>query len=333
MNLILGIVVVFGCVLGGFAVHGGQLGALWQPSELLIIGGAAIGALIIANPFSVTKKVAGGIARPAERRAVQEGSLPGAVLGHVRAAVDRAQGRHDGPGARHRRSGEERPVQASADPRRSITPSSSFRITCASIISGDMDQHQLEALMDLEIETHHHSGEEPAQALNKVSDSLPGFGIVAAVLGIVNTMGALGGPPEEIGIKVAAALVGTFLGILLAYGLLGPMSTRHGAPRPRRDRVLHHHQDLHHGIPAGSSAAGCDRVRSQVDAGGVASELQGSRSPAARQESLSVSGHASWLRVGTARHSRRSSSRRSRRAAMVTMAAPGKWPSPTSPPR
>jgi chemotaxis protein MotA len=93
------------------------------------------------------------------------------------------------------------------------------------IISGDMDQHQLEALMDLEIETHHHSGEEPAQALNKISDAMPGFGIVAAVLGIVNTMGALGGPPEEIGIKVAAALVGTFLGILLAYGLLGPLSS------------------------------------------------------------------------------------------------------------
>ena len=92
------------------------------------------------------------------------------------------------------------------------------------IISGDMDEHQLEALMDQEIETHHHDGEEPAQAMSKLSDAMPGFGIVAAVLGIVNTMGALGGPPSEIGHKVAAALVGTFLGILLAYGLLGPMS-------------------------------------------------------------------------------------------------------------
>jgi chemotaxis protein MotA len=93
------------------------------------------------------------------------------------------------------------------------------------IISGDMDQFQLEALMDLEIETHHHDGQEPASALTKTSDALPGFGIVAAVLGIVNTMGSLGGPPEEIGLKVAAALVGTFLGILLAYGLIGPMSS------------------------------------------------------------------------------------------------------------
>jgi chemotaxis protein MotA len=84
------------------------------------------------------------------------------------------------------------------------------------IISGDMDEHQLEALMDQEIETHHHDGEEPAQAMSKGLDAMPGFGIVAAVLGIVNTMGALGGPPSEIGHKVAAALVGTFLGILLA---------------------------------------------------------------------------------------------------------------------
>jgi chemotaxis protein MotA len=92
------------------------------------------------------------------------------------------------------------------------------------IISGDMDQHQLEALMDLEIETHHHDAGEPASAISKVADAMPGFGIVAAVLGIVNTMSALGGPPEEIGRKVAAALVGTFLGILLAYGFIGPMS-------------------------------------------------------------------------------------------------------------
>jgi chemotaxis protein MotA len=92
------------------------------------------------------------------------------------------------------------------------------------IVSGDMDQFQLEALMDLEIDTHHHHGQEPASAMARVADALPGFGIVAAVLGIVNTMSALGGPPEAIGKQVAAALVGTFLGILLAYGFVGPVS-------------------------------------------------------------------------------------------------------------
>ncbi len=223
MNLILGIVVVFGCVLGGFAAHGGQLGALWQPSELVIIGGAAIGALIIANPFSVTRKVAAGI--PALLKGTpykKDHYLALFSVMYELLSIARKEGM----------MGLERVIE---EPEKSEVFTKRPEILedhhavefiqdyLRLIISGDMDQYQLEALMDLEIETHHHSGEEPAQALNNISDALPGFGIVAAVLGIVNTMGSLGGPPEEIGIKVAAALVGTFLGILLAYGLLGPL--------------------------------------------------------------------------------------------------------------
>jgi chemotaxis protein MotA len=224
MNLILGILVVFGCVLGGFAVHGGHLGALWQPSELLIIGGAAIGALIIANPFHVTKKVAAGIPALLKGSAYKKDHyLELFSVMYELLSIARREGM----------MGLERVIE---DPANSETFKKRPLILVDRhavefiqdylrlIISGDMDEHQLEALMDLEIETHHHSGEEPAQALNTIADSLPGFGIVAAVLGIVNTMGALGGPPEEIGIKVAAALVGTFLGILFAYGLIGPMS-------------------------------------------------------------------------------------------------------------
>ncbi len=225
MNLILGIVVVMGCVLGGFAAHGGQLAALWQPSEIVIIGGAAIGAFIIANPFSVSKRALGGIG----------GLLKGSPYKktHYQAvfavmydllSVARKEGM----------MGLERVIE---DPSKSEIFSKRpliLKNTHATefiqdylrlIISGDMDQFQLEALMDLEIETHHHDATEPATAMSKVADALPGFGIVAAVLGIVNTMGALGGPPEEIGIKVAAALVGTFLGILLAYGFVSPMSS------------------------------------------------------------------------------------------------------------
>ena len=238
MNLILGIVVVFGCVLGGFAVHGGQLGALWQPSELVIIGGAAIGALIIANPFSVTKRVAGGIG----------GLLKGAPYkkDHYLALFSvmyelLSIARKEGMMGLERVI--EDPAKSDLFKKRPLILADHHVVEFIQdylrlIISGDMDQHQLEALMDLEIETHHHSGEEPAQALNKVSDSLPGFGIVAAVLGIVNTMGSLGGPPEEIGLKVAAALVGTFLGILLAYGLLGPMST--AMERKARDETAYY---------------------------------------------------------------------------------------------
>jgi chemotaxis protein MotA len=225
MNLILGIVVVFGCVLGGFAVHGGHLGALWQPSELLIIGGAAVGALIIANPFSVTKKVMASVpALLKGARYKKEHYLALFAVMYELLSIARKEGM----------MGLERviedPEKSELFKKRPLLLDDPHAVEFIQdylrlIISGDMDQFQLEALMDLEIETHHHDGEQPALAMNKVSDSMPGFGIVAAVLGIVNTMSALGGPPEEIGQKVAAALVGTFLGILLAYGLLGPMST------------------------------------------------------------------------------------------------------------
>src|SRR5262245_32664712 len=225
MNLLLGIAVVFGCVLGGFAVHGGHLLALWQPSELLIIGGAAVGALLIANPMRVTKRVAGSIPK------LLKGTPYGkahylALFGTMYELLSIA--RKEGMMGLERVI--EDPTKSELFKKRPLILKDHHAVEFIQdylrlIISGDMDQHQLEALMDLEIETHHHSGEEPAQALNKVSDSLPGFAMVAAVLGIVNTMGSLGGQTEEIGLKVAAALVGTLLGILLAYGLLGPMST------------------------------------------------------------------------------------------------------------
>jgi chemotaxis protein MotA len=224
MNLIVGLLVVFGCVLGGYAAHGGQLMALWQPYEVLIIGGAAVGAFIIANPFSVSKRALSGIGKlmkgsPYKKTHYQQLF---AVMYDLLSVA-----RKEGMMGLERVI--EEPAKSEIFSKRPLI-SNDHHVTefiqdyLRLIISGDMDQHQLEALMDLEIETHHHDAGEPASALTKMSDAMPGFGIVAAVLGIVNTMGALGGPPEEIGIKVAAALVGTFLGILLAYGFIGPMS-------------------------------------------------------------------------------------------------------------
>ena len=224
MNLIIGIVVVLGGVLGGFAVHGGHLGALWQPSELVIIGGAALGALIIANPMRVTKKVFGGFGALLKGSRYKKDHYL-ALFGVMYDLMSIA--RKEGMMGLERVI--EDPSQHELFKKRPLVLDDHHAVEFIQdylrlIISGDMDRFQLEALMDLEIETHHHDGEEPALAMSKVSDAMPGFGIVAAVLGIVNTMGSLGGPPEEIGHKVAAALVGTFLGILLAYGLLGPMS-------------------------------------------------------------------------------------------------------------
>src|SRR5689334_7413540 len=96
-------------------------------------------------------------------------------------------------------------------------------------VSGGVEPFDLDQMMELDMDVHHHDATQPVQALSTMADSLPGLGIVAAVLGVVITMGALGGPPEEIGHKVAAALVGTFLGILLCYGLVGPLAANMAA--------------------------------------------------------------------------------------------------------
>lgn len=225
MNLIIGIVVVMGCVIGGFVVHGGNVMALWQPSEVVIIGGAAVGAFIIANGLAMAKKAGGafgGIMKGARYGKADYLDLFGLMYDLFNIA------RKDGV------LGLEREIE---DPGKSAVFTKHEQVMkdphaiefiqdyLRMMVSGDMNPFQLENLMDIELQTHHHEGEAVAQAVNRVSDALPGFGIVAAVLGIVNTMGALGGPVSEIGHKVAAALVGTFLGILLAYGFLGPMAT------------------------------------------------------------------------------------------------------------
>lgn len=225
MNLIIGIVVVLGCVLGGFAVHGGNIMALWQPSEVVIIGGAALGGFIIANGISGAKKAGGGLGglmKGAKYNKADYLDLFGLMYDLFNIA------RKDGV------LGLEREIE---DPHKSAVFSKHEKVMkdhhaiefiqdyLRMMVSGEMNPFQLENLMDIELATHHHEGEAVAKSITQVSDALPGFGIVAAVLGIVNTMGALGGPVSEIGHKVAAALVGTFLGILLAYGFFGPMAT------------------------------------------------------------------------------------------------------------
>lgn len=225
MNLIVGILVVLGCVIGGFVVHGGQVLALWQPSEVVIIGGAAAGGFIIANGFSIAKKTMAGIAsifKGAKYKKEHYLDLFALMYDLFNVA------RKDGVIGLERAI--EEPEQSPIFTKHELTMKDHHAIEFIQdylrmMISGEMNPFQLENLMDVELDTHHHEGAAASAAVSRVSDALPGFGIVAAVLGIVNTMGALGGPVEEIGHKVAAALVGTFLGILLAYGFIGPMST------------------------------------------------------------------------------------------------------------
>lgn len=225
MNLILGIVTVFGSVIAGFVLEGGHIGALWQPLELLILLGAAFGAMFIANPMSVIKRVIS--------------SIPALMSGAVHSKDDYLQlfGMMGDIFNKIRRQGLVAIEQDLGKPESSEIFNKYPKILkdhhtiefiqdyLRLVVSGSMNTFQLENLMDVELASHHHEAEEPAQAIARVADALPGFGIVAAVLGIVITMGALGGPAEEIGHKVAAALVGTFMGILFAYGLFAPLST------------------------------------------------------------------------------------------------------------
>ena len=224
MKLIIGIIIVCGCVLGGFILSHGEPLALWQPFELLIIGGAALGAFVISNPAKVIKSVLAAIPRLLKGSKYNK-SLYLDLLGLMFDLFNKA--RKDGLMALEPDIEEPKdsPIfkkypKILADHHVLEFISDYLRL----MVGGNMNPFELENLMDVELETHHHECGQAHNALTKVSDALPGFGIVAAVLGIVITMAAIGGPPEELGHHVGAALVGTFLGILLAYGFIGPMA-------------------------------------------------------------------------------------------------------------
>ncbi len=224
MALIIGFIIVIASVLGGYVLSHGEIAALWQPFEILIIGGAAFGAFVVSNPWHTIKTVFTTLpsllvgAKFNKAMYMDLLSLLYDIFDKSRKqGVMSIEGDVDDP------HGSEIFTRYPAILK---MPAVIEYITdyLRIISTGNMASHELEGLMDLEIETRQTELEEPAHALQKVADALPGFGIVAAVLGIVITMGSLGGPPEAIGTHVAAALVGTFLGILLAYGFVGPMS-------------------------------------------------------------------------------------------------------------
>ena len=224
MTFFLGAIIVVGGVLGGFILEGGEILALSQPLEVMIIGGAALGSLIIATPMSVIKSLIAQI----------KGTLFGGSLGkkdYLDLLVMMYEifnvARRDGlvgleNHIEHPRDSEifKRYPQFLANHHAVDFFADTMRV----IISGSVQPHDLEDLMEGDIEVLHEDEERPSNALATVADSLPGLGIVAAVLGVVITMAAIDGPPEEIGHKVAAALVGTFLGILGCYGFVGPLA-------------------------------------------------------------------------------------------------------------
>ena len=223
MFAIIGIVVVFGAVLAGYLMEHGNIKVLMQPAELVIIAGAAIGTVLVANPLHILKQIFAGIlgvfkgSQITKQRYIETLEMMYDLLSKARKeGLMSLETDVEDPGkspifSKHPKFLKDHHVR-------------DFLCDTLRMAVTGSDPFDLDQLMELDMEVHHHEASQPITALSSMADSLPGLGIVAAVLGVVITMGALGGPPEEIGRKVAAALVGTFLGILLCYGLVGPLA-------------------------------------------------------------------------------------------------------------
>lgn len=236
MSLILGSIIVLAAVLGGFALQGGHLLSLWQPFELLIILGAALGGFVIANPVSVVLRSLKSIPTLFTGSRYKKADYLDA-LGLMYELFNKARKE----GLMGIETDIEDPDASALFQKYPLALRDHHAVEFISdymrlVVSGNMNPFELDNLMDIELSTHHQEAEEPAHAVQRVADALPAFGIVAAVLGIVHTMAALGGPIDQIGGLVAAALVGTFSGILIAYGFTSPIATlleRHAAEETR----------------------------------------------------------------------------------------------------
>jgi chemotaxis protein MotA len=225
MLIIVGAVIVIGCVIGGFVIEGGHPLALVQPAEFIIIGGAALGSLVVATPLPIIKALVSQSIRLFKGPKGKEQYLE--LLAMLFQLFKLSQ--HGGIMALE--SHVEKPESSAIFSKFPgfLVHREAFDFLADSVkvmIVGGISPHDLDSLLELDLDVRHHHANRPASTLGKVADSLPGLGIVAAVLGVVNTMAAIDGPPSEIGEKVGAALVGTFLGILMCYGFVGPIAGR-----------------------------------------------------------------------------------------------------------
>src|ERR1035438_8442198 len=224
MISIVGIIIVLGAIAGGYLMENGKFLVLVQPAELLIIFGSAVGTVVVANPLPTLIRIAKGMV------GVLQGSrfTKAVYLENLKMIYELFN--------MARKSGTAKLEEDVDNPAKSAVFSKypkflkshhALNFLCDTLrmaVSGGVDPMEIDQMMEVDLEVHHREAGEPIAALTTMADSLPGLGIVAAVLGIVVTMGSLGGAKEEIGEHVAAALVGTFLGILLCYGVFGPLA-------------------------------------------------------------------------------------------------------------
>ncbi len=226
MLVIIGYVIVLAAVFGGFALAGGHLAALFQPVELLMIGGSAIGAFLVGNSgkaIKATLKDLPNVFKGSKYDKALYMQLMG-LLFEILAKVRKE-------GLMAIENDVEEPEQSPIFSKYPAILAEHHAIEFITdylrlMVGGNLDAMEIENLMDCEMDTHHQEGGIPASCIQKVGDGLPAFGIVAAVMGVVHTMESVGLPPQELGMLIAAALVGTFLGILLSYGFVTPLASK-----------------------------------------------------------------------------------------------------------
>jgi chemotaxis protein MotA len=227
MFVIAGYLVVLGCVLGGYALAGGSFGVILHaaPHELFVIGGAALGAFLVGNNAKTIKATLKYVptllkgSKYTKARYLELMSLLYDVL--VKARKE---------GLMSIEGDVEKPEESALFKKYPLILADHHLMEFITdylrmMVSGNLNSHEIENLMDNEIETHHHEASVPAHAIQAVGDGLPAFGIVAAVLGVVKTMASVGASPAVLGQMIAGALVGTFLGILMAYGFVSPLAS------------------------------------------------------------------------------------------------------------
>jgi chemotaxis protein MotA len=226
----IGLVVLLVMVFGGFAITGGALGPVMEaiPHEMLIIGGAALGALIIGNSGKELKALGGGLGKVFKGPSYKKQDYLDVIF-----LVSRLMKllRTDGPIALEPHVEEPKSSSIFAEYPRLLKDTALVHLICDTlrlvvVSSGTLDVHAVEEVMDNSLKTHHHEVLSPAHTLTSLADALPALGIVAAVLGVVKTMGSIDQPPSVLGGMIGSALVGTFMGVLLAYGMVAPLANR-----------------------------------------------------------------------------------------------------------
>lgn len=243
MFVIIGIVVLLLMVFGGFAITGGSLGPVLEaiPHEMLIIGGAALGALVTGNSMHELKGIGGGLTKAFKgpKHNKQDHIDAIALCSRLMKLL-----RAEGPVAleSHVQEPANSPIFAEYPNLLSNKPLAALicdTLTLIVVSSGTLETHAVEEVMDNAMKTHFHEQHEPQHALQGLADALPALGIVAAVLGVVKTMGSIDEPPSVLGGMIGSALVGTFLGVLLAYGIVGPIATRLKQVLDQDEQIFH----------------------------------------------------------------------------------------------